>query len=88
MCDDEKQQQYLDLEQEVKEMDSGKSTKDGAGESTEASAEAVRQEAKADEAEGRTAPEASVASAAAADAKIIEKDMRQHRKELQHQKRR
>ena len=81
MCDDEN-------EEEVKETESGKSTKNAAGEATETSAEAVRQEAKADEAEGKTASEASAESAAATDEKIIEKVTRQRRKELQHQKRR
>ena len=71
-CDDDKQQKYLDLEQEVKEAESGNNTKSAAGEAKETSAEAARYEAKANEAEGRTAAEASVASAAAEDEKIIE----------------
>ena len=62
-CDDEKQQKYLDIEQEVKEVEAGKNTKNAAGEATEASAEAVRQEAKAEEDKGKTAPEASAESA-------------------------
>ena len=73
ICDDEQQQKYQDLEQEVKEAEPGKNMKNAAGEATETRAVALRQEANADEDEGRAAPEASVASAAAADGKIIEK---------------
>ena len=73
-CEDEYEEKYIDLEQEVKEAEPGKNTKNAAGEATETRAEAVRQETKADEAEGwTTASEASAASAAAADGKTIAK---------------
>ena len=71
-CDDEKQQKYIDLEQEVKEAESRTNTKSAAGEVTDTSAEAVRQEAEASEAEGKTATDASAAQAAAADDESIE----------------
>ena len=72
-CEDEYEQRYIDLEQEVKEAEPGKNTKNAAGEATETRAEVVRQETKADEAAGWTAPEASAASAASADGKTIAK---------------
>ena len=66
-CDDEKQQKYLELEQEVKEAEPGKNTKKAAGEMKEAGVEAMSQEAKAEEVEGKIATDASEAPAAAAD---------------------
>ena len=63
-CDDGKHQKYLDLEQRVKEADSRQVTKESTSEAKETNAEAAKQEEKAVEAEGRTATEASEASAA------------------------
>ena len=65
--DDEKQQKYLELEQEVKEAEPGKNTKKAAGEMKEAGVEAMSQEAKEEEVEGKMATDASEAPAAAAD---------------------
>ena len=73
VCEEEQQQKDLDIEQEVKEAEQKKHTQNVAGEVTDTRAETARQEAKVDKAEGRTAREASVASAAAANGKTIEK---------------
>ena len=72
-CEDENEQKYIDLEQEVKEAEPRKNTKNAAEEATETKAEAVRQEIKAEEAEGWTASEASAAPTAAADGQSITK---------------
>ena len=56
--DDEKQQKYLELEQEVKEAEPGKNTKNAAGEMKEAGVEAESQEAKTEEAERKTTADA------------------------------
>ena len=63
-CDDEKQKQYLDLEQRVKEVDSRQVTKKPTSEAKDANAAAAKQEEKAAEAERRKVAEASEASAA------------------------
>ena len=81
-CEEEQEQKYIDLEQEVKEAEPGKNTKNAAAEATETRAEVVRQETKAEETEGWTASEASAASAAAADGKTSQRDTQQHLKEL------
>ena len=72
-CEEGKQLKYLDLEQEVEEAESKTNTKSAAGEVTDTSAEAVRQDAEAGEAEGKTATDASAAQAAAADDESTEK---------------
>ena len=64
--DDEKQQKYLDLEQRVKEAETGKNTKNAADEKDEAGVAAANQEAKAEEAEGKATADVSAAPAAAA----------------------
>ena len=72
-CEDENEQKYRELEQEVKEAEPGKNTKTTAREATETKAEAMKQEANAEEAEARTAPVAPAAPAAAADGQSITK---------------
>ena len=64
--DDEKQQKYLELEQRVKEAESGKYTKRAADEKDEAGVAAANKEAKAEEDEGKAKADASAAPAAAA----------------------
>ena len=54
-CEDEYEQKYRELEQEVKEAEPGKNTQTTAREATETKAEAMKQEANAEEAEARTA---------------------------------
>ena len=64
---DEKQQEYLDIEQEVKETELKKNKSEGtAGEATNTSADAATKKGVTTEAEGRKATEASAAQAAAA----------------------
>ena len=65
--EDGKQQEYLDIEQEVKETESKKEqSEDAMGEATIKSADAATKEGAMTEAEGRKATEASAAQAAAA----------------------
>ena len=65
--EDEKQQEYLDIEQEVKETELKKDKSEGTvGEATNTSADAATKEGATTEAEGRRATDASAAQAAAA----------------------
>ena len=74
ISDDEQQQKYTDLEQEVKDAEPGRSKESTAEEATETKAKAKVQKSDAKEAEVRAASAASVASTAAADGKSIKKD--------------
>ena len=73
-CEDEHEQRYRDLEQEVKEAEPGKTKESIAKEATEAKAESMAQKANVEEAEARAASAASAASTAAADGQSIMKD--------------
>ena len=64
--EDGKQQEYLDIEQEVTETELKNNTKGAAGEATDMNAEAAKKEKEANEAEGRKTTDASAAQAAAA----------------------
>ena len=65
--EDEKQQEYLDIEQEVQEIELKKDKSEGtAGEATNTSADEATKVGATTEAEGRKATEASAAQAAAA----------------------
>ena len=64
--EDEKRQENLDIEQEVKETDLKTNLKGAAGEATDTSADAAKKESETNEAEGRTATDALAAQAAAA----------------------
>ena len=72
-CEDEYEQRYRDLEQEVKEAEPGKSKKSTTKEATETKVEAMAQKADAEEAAARAASAASAASTAAADGQPITK---------------
>ena len=72
--DDEQQQKYKDLEQNVKDAEPGKSNESTAEEATETKAEAKAQKSDANEAEARVASAASAASTTAADGKTIKED--------------
>ena len=74
ISDDEQQQKYRDLEQEVKDAEPGRSKGSTAEETTETKAEAKAQKSDAKEAEARAASAASAASTAAAYGKSIKKD--------------
>ena len=71
--EDEKQQKYLDIEQEVKETELKTNSKGAAGEATDTNAVAAKKESETNEAEGRTATDASAAHAAAAIDENIER---------------
>ena len=72
-CEDEHQQRYRDLEQDVKEAEPGKSKKSTTKEANETKAEAMAQKVDAEEAAARAASAASAASTAAADGQSITK---------------
>ena len=81
---DEKEQEYLDIEQVVKETELKKiKSERTAGEATNTSADAATKEGATTEAEGRKATVASAAQAAAAGNQSTSKKKRKRRKALQ-----